>query len=97
MCCRRAKNEYLRSELQNAEQQRGSGMRLKQGPLDPYGLSLEEWTQLAGQGRSRSAVAASTIAALNVRPVSSAVLYASRCRHLSTVRLRLQQPTWLLA
>ena len=66
--CRRAKNEYLRSELQNARQHRGGGTRLKQGPLDPWGVSEEDFTKVIGEGRSRSAVAVSTLAALNVRP-----------------------------
>ena len=52
--------------MQNAQQHRAGGTRLKQGANDPYGVTQEEWLQLAGIGRKRSAVAATTLAALNV-------------------------------
>ena len=64
--CRRAKNEYLRSELQNAQQHRSGATRLKHNANDPWGVTAEEYMQIAGVGRKRTAVAASTLAALNV-------------------------------
>jgi hypothetical protein len=59
---RRAELERLRSIIQEAEQERGRGARLSQGPADSYGMSQADWLASVRMGRRRANAAAAAIA-----------------------------------